>query len=187
MADDSSFHPDVNSGTGRGRPNRLSDLVLSAEPPIDNPPTPPYRQYPASIHSDVQSPPYRSRSQLQLNDMDDEKRGMDATDEKRRSSFEDNSHDASHHEHEHERNDHHHHHAKGVHYPEEFPRREKPVKFDSTSELPSRAPSAAPSEDEHGDDDDEYDWSTDDDEVDQEAKKFEQVAVGSKQSSLAVR
>ena len=43
----------------------LTELVISANAE-DAPPTPPYRQYPPSVTSDIQSPPYKSRSQVQL-------------------------------------------------------------------------------------------------------------------------
>ncbi|EJD01268.1 uncharacterized protein FOMMEDRAFT_110956 [Fomitiporia mediterranea MF3/22] len=64
-----------------------------------------------------------------------------------------------------------------VHYPDDISHspehvhvhETKPVRFDS-SDPPSRAPSLAPSEDEL---DDDYDWSTEDDLVDEEEKKFE--------------
>lgn len=178
------------SSNPRPANDRLADLVISAEPLQDAPPTPPYRQYPASISDDIQSPPYRSRSQVQLVDgaLVDEKRDhdrdntseRDMVDEKHRpetNSRHDDVHDT-------------HRQTKGVHYPDEIPHIEKPVRFDSSTELASRAPSTAASEDEHQldqADDEDYDWSTDDDEVDEEAKKFEQKADGSTERNLVLR
>lgn len=183
-----------NVSSSRSRPgDRLADLVISAEP-LDAPPTPPYRQYAASISDDIQSPPYRSRSQVHIEDPVDDKHGgsteqdMGFVVEKRR-PLEDHSrdHDNLTHDltHDHDRSP-----AKGVHYTDSFPHTEKPVKFDSSHDLPDHAPSAVPSDNEdnvvHADDED-YDWSTDDDEADEEAKKFEAKADGSIKRNIFLR
>ena len=178
----------------RSRPgDRLAELVVSAEPHQDAPPTPPYRQYPASISDDIQSPPYRSRSQVHLADATDEKRegatdrDMGFVDEKHQPSDNGSSpdHDHDHLDPEHEKTP-----AKGVHYPDTIPHIEKPVKFESSTSLPDRAPSTVPSELEDNlaqADDDNYDWSTDDEEVDEEAKKFELKVDGSTKRNVFLR
>ena len=182
---------DVTSNPSRPRPNdRLAELIVSAEPHQDAPPTPPYRRFQASL-DDIQSPPYRSRSQVHLADAADEKRDSehDLTRGRERDMVDEKHQPSETSSREHERHDGLRQ-TKGVHYPEDIPHIEKPVKFDSTSDLPSRAPSTAPSEDEHNldkADDEDYDWSTDDDEVDEEAKKFEQKADGSKERSTFMK
>lgn len=153
--------------------DRLADLVLSTDPVVDAPPTPPYRQYPSSLNADTpeaQSPPYRSRSQVfqmdenEKHHIPDEKQPVDAEETKPA-------------------------HPKAtVHYTDNVSPIDghgytsRPVRFDSP-DLPSRAPSLAPSDEDY--DEDDYDWSTEDDLVDEEAKKFEkQMGVKQKRSGF---
>ena len=49
----------------------------------------------------------------------------------------------------------------------------------------SRAPSVPPSDDDN--DDDEFDWSTEDEEVNEEAKKYEQQIGGTKERGCFVK
>ena len=129
----------------------LTELVISANAE-DAPPTPPYRQYPPSVTSDIQSPPYKSRSQVQLME-ENEKQASNEEIAKSKPS---------------------------VHYPDSVP--QKPSGFVPTH---SRMPSVPPSDDDN--DEDEYDWSTEDDLVDEEAKKYEQQIGGNKERGCFVK
>jgi len=147
---------------GKRSPFRPRDLIISEEDVEEAHPTPPYRRYPASVHS-VQSPPYRSRSQVDLTDESLEK-GAPADGDAKVPPMPSMK--------------------PTVHYPDDlhhgpapgFHNRE-PIRFDSGASEPlsSRAPSLAGSDDEE--DEAGYDWSDEDDLLDEEAKYEKQMGV----------
>ncbi|OCB90848.1 hypothetical protein A7U60_g1871 [Sanghuangporus baumii] len=149
---------------------RLDDL-LSSTALEEVPPSPPYRRYPASLNSSA--PPYTSRSQVDI---------MGENEKDRSSPVEKSSEDSGASRPSE---------AKAtVHYPADVSHdgdaanyTSKPVKFDSPG--PSRAPSLAPSEDDY--EEDEYDWSTEDDLVDEEEKKFQEKIGGKRERGTCMK
>ncbi|KAI5124783.1 hypothetical protein M0805_005417 [Coniferiporia weirii] len=132
----------------------------------DTLPSPPYRQRPLSVHSAVQSPPYRSSSQVHLMDEKEDHTPTDDTPEVDRA---DKAHAPK----------------PSVHYTDGFVNGPSPVRLDSSEGYASKAPSLAPSYEDY--DDEDYDWSSDDDLVDEEAKKFEQQVGGKKERSTFMK
>lgn len=155
---------------GKGPSFRPRDLIISEEDVEDAQPTPPYRRYPASVHS-VQSPPYRSRSQVDLMDeslMKGTPSGGDAKAPPMPST------------------------KPTVHYPDDLHRgsapgfqNREPFRLDSgvSEPLSSRAPSLAGSDDEE--DEAGYDWSDEEDLLDEEAKYEKKMGVKQKRTGCS--
>lgn len=125
-------------------------------------PSPPYRRYPTSLYDDAQqTPPYQSRSQVNIHLMTDNGKGK--TPEQSRSepdSLESHTNPVP---------------KRSVHYPSDLkqPFASKRAESSDNFRTHNKAPSIA-SYDEY--DDEDYDWSTEDDLVDEEIKKFEKEA-----------
>ncbi|KAL5527555.1 hypothetical protein ACEPAG_6356 [Sanghuangporus baumii] len=160
---------------------RLDDLLSALD---EVPPSPPYRRYPASLNSSA--PPYTSRSQVDIMEENNKNRSSSEREDdkhKQRSSPVENSSEDSGASKPSES-------KPTVHYPADVSYdgdaanyTSKPVKFDSPG--PSRAPSLAPSDDEY--EEDEYDWSTEDDLVDEEEKKFQEKIGGKRERGTCMK
>lgn len=143
------------------RPFRPQDLLISNADVDDALPTPPYKRYQASIHDDpdAQTPPYKSRSRVDLVDEKDHRMGS-GEDEKAAMN------------------------KPSVHYPDNLSHGPtpaytvKPVRVDSGGALSSKAPSLAGTDDEEEEED--YDWSDEEDLVDEEAKFEKKMGVKQK-------
>lgn len=140
---------------------RPNDLLVSNEDVDEALPTPPYKRYPTSIQdeAEAQSPPYKSRSRVDLVDEKDRRMGSNE-DEKATSN------------------------KPTVHYPDELAHgpapayATKPLRLDSGDGLSSKAPSLAGTDDE--DEEEDYNWSDEDDLVDEEAKFEKKMGVSQK-------
>ncbi|CDO74550.1 hypothetical protein BN946_scf184632.g7 [Trametes cinnabarina] len=145
-----------------------TDLFLTADD-IENPlPSPPYRRVPSSSQVLLESypehsPAYRSRSNIDLTDPDmpDEKSHPDE-------KHPDQPSKAKH----------------AVHYSDDLPSPPGIDRFEPEPLSSSRASSIAGTDD---DDDEDYDWSGEEDLVDEEAKFEHAMGVKKKQRSLCVR
>lgn len=138
-----------------------SDNEAEVEPGL---PSPPYRQYPSNGY-DLQSPPYKSRSQVNL--MPDNDKGK-ARDDSEHDIVDDKPQT-----------------QKSVHYPENLAKAPFASKRVDSSDGLNNAPSIAPSYDDY--DDEDYDWSTEDDLVDEEVKKYQKQVGIVKHRSLFVK
>ncbi|OSC98709.1 hypothetical protein PYCCODRAFT_1470850 [Trametes coccinea BRFM310] len=158
--------------THRQQPASLSldpDLFLTADD-VENPlPSPPYRRVPSSSQVLLesypeQSPAYRSRSNFDLtdNDMPDDTAHLDE----------------KHPEHASSKGKH------AVHYTDDLPSPPGNDRFEPEPLSSSRASSIAGTDDE---DDEDYDWSGEEDLVDEEAKFEHAMGVKKKQRSFCVR
>lgn len=138
------------------------DQELFGEQDVENAiPSPPYRRVPSTSHVLLdtypeQSPAYRSRSNLDLSsgDMPEDS----PVDEKRPDHGSKGKH--------------------AVHYPEELPQPLSAPRFEPEFRPASRASSIATDED---DDDEDYDWSGEEDLVDEEAKFEHAMGVKKKE------
>ena len=164
-----------------GTNTRLDDL-LSSSALEDVPPSPPYRRYPASLTS--AAPPYTSRSQVDFMENDKNRSLSEKADDKEKQdspATDKASDDFTGSKPSHPR--------AAVHYPSNLSNdgdgnhTSGPVKFDSPGH--SRAQSLAPSEDEY--EEDEYDWSTEDDLVDEEEKKFQEKIGGKRERGKCMK
>ncbi|KAI0080698.1 hypothetical protein K474DRAFT_1589318 [Panus rudis PR-1116 ss-1] len=144
---------------------------------IENPlPSPPYRRVPSSSQVLLdsfpeQSPAYRSRSNFDLTSTDNHDM-VELRDEKRRTTDDDHTYDQKT--------------KPSVHYPEDVRSPELTsarsgfMRYDEGGGSGSRTPSLAGTDDD--DDDEDYDWSGEEDLVDEEAKFEQQMGVKKQKS-----